>query len=212
MDRGQQRSSPFPVSTSIIYHDKLPSHENRYIRYRGHLRRRLLVNDRKEKFKSGRLVYNIFLMLIRTLVSPSTSSILRHLSNIKTINPQESTLLFALSSNAPDIEAIVTHLRQTARHSIGCLSASWPGKYAYDTVCSIAYMSAKDCVLFRSEIPGRPPIQVGRWHTARHKNIPPTHLPDFSQKASSWAAFEGSGEAADLPEPLRGRRCNYSFG
>ncbi|KIJ54792.1 hypothetical protein M422DRAFT_64026 [Sphaerobolus stellatus SS14] len=143
-------------------------------------------------------------MLLRTLVSPSSSAILHHLSHLKNINPQESTLLFTLSCNASNVEAIITHLRQTARHTLGCLSAPFPGKRSSNIVCSIAYLRSQDCIPFRSEIPGRDPIQVGRWHT-RAAPIKPSNLPDFSQKASSWAAFEGTGKAHELPEELRGR-------
>jgi len=94
-------------------------------------------------------------MHFRTLVSSRTSSIISHLRNVAPGKPQSTTLLFTISRNAPDLEEIVTHLRQQAGHTVGCLSAPFAGEMGNQTVCSVAYFNARDCIPFRAEI-GRP--------------------------------------------------------
>ena len=53
--------------------------------------------------------------------------------------------------------------------SVGCLSApTHPGAPASAPIaCSLAFFRKEHSVPFRSDIPGRPETQVGRWHAMR---------------------------------------------
>ncbi|KAF8585727.1 hypothetical protein K439DRAFT_1026749 [Ramaria rubella] len=144
-------------------------------------------------------------MILRTLVSRSSSSLLQHLSKANS-NP-DAVILFSVSTNAlNNLEDIVSRLRLSARHIIGCLSAPLPG--APETVvCSTATFSAQDCVPFRSEIRGRAPIQVGR-SSNRKTTIDHSisSLSDFTDGPLAWGSFGSSVQDPQLPSELLGQR------
>jgi len=73
-------------------------------------------------------------------------------------------LLFALSSNAPDLSQTVDQLGHLAAQSVGCLSAP---EHPDVVSCSVALLDARKTTPFRSDIPGRVPAQVGRWHSPK---------------------------------------------
>ena len=75
-----------------------------------------------------------------------------------------SVLLFALSSNAPDLSQTVHQLGCLATQSAGCLSAP---EHPDVVSCSIALLDARMATPFRSDILGRAPTQVGRWHSPK---------------------------------------------
>ncbi|GJJ15622.1 hypothetical protein Clacol_009900 [Clathrus columnatus] len=136
------------------------------------------------------------------LVSSSSSLLLNHLQKLKVPKPKP-ILLFSLSSNVPDVENVVTYLSSSATESIGCLSSPLP-QFPNHAICSIAYLDDKNCVPFRSTIPGKQPIKVGRWLTKSENssaslNYNVNRLPDFSQNASHW---DNTGDAPLLPERL----------
>lgn len=129
----------------------------------------------------------------------SSPLLLKTLQNLK-ISKTNSTLLFSVSTNVPDLENVVSYLSNSAAQSIGCLSA--PISRCPDrAICSVGYLNAKDCVPFRSTIPGKSPVQVGRWltRTSSESSRYNDRLPDFSQDVSLWT---NPNEPQILPEPL----------
>jgi hypothetical protein len=143
-------------------------------------------------------------MLLSSLVSRSSTSLLQYLTKVK--RDSDAVLLFSVSAHAYNLEAIISRLRASARHAIGCLSAPLPGASGA-VVCSMAFFSSQECVPFRSEIPGRAPIQVGRWNR-RIPSASSNDLPDFTNNPFSWQDLATSGEAPQLPAELRDRRCS----
>ena len=95
----------------------------------------------------------------------SSAGILAGISRLQQRFDRDSrVLLFALSSNAPDIPQTVNQLGHLATQSVGCLSAP---EHPDVVSCSVALLDARKATLFRSDIPGRVPAQVGRWHSPR---------------------------------------------
>lgn len=97
--------------------------------------------------------------------SRSSAGILSSISRLGEIFDRDSrVLLFALSSNAPDLSQTVDQLRHLATQSVGCLSAP---EHPDVVSCSVALLDARMATSFRSDIPGRVPAQVGRWHSPK---------------------------------------------
>jgi len=110
---------------------------------------------------------NLNMIVSETLRSSSRSSagILAGISRLRQKFDRDSrVLLFALSSNAPDLSQTVHQLGDLAVQSIGCLSAP---EHPDIVSCSIALLDARKATPFRSDIPGRVPAQVGRWHSPK---------------------------------------------
>jgi len=105
------------------------------------------------------------MIVSETLRSSSRSSagILAGISRLRQkFDGDSRVLLFALSSNAPDLSQTVSQLGHLTNQSIGCLSAP---EHPDVVSCSVALLDARETTLFRSDIPGRVPAQVGRWHS-----------------------------------------------
>lgn len=141
-------------------------------------------------------------MILSTLVSRSSTSLLQYLTKVKP--DPNAVLLFSLSTNVYNMEAIISRLRSSARHSIGCLSGPLPGVTETETViCSMAFFSSQDCIPFRSDIPGRAPVQVGRWKQKRAHNV--SDVLGFTENSLTSMNLEGDPH---LPEELHDRRCS----
>ena len=158
----------------------------------------------KRSLNFGRLPQRDRLMILSSLVSRSSTSLLRYLTKLK--RDPDAVLLFSVSAHAYNLEAIIARLRSSARHAIGCLSAPLPGASGA-VICSTALFSSRECIPFRSELPGRAPIQVGRWNR-RISSVTSNEMPDFTNNFSSWEKFTTSGEDPQLPLELRDRRCS----
>lgn len=110
---------------------------------------------------------NLNMIVSETLRSSTRSSavILAGISRLRQKFDRDSrVLLFALSSNAPDISQTVHQLGLLAANSVGCLSAP---EHPDLVSCSVALLDAQKATPFRSDIPGRVPAQVGRWHSPK---------------------------------------------
>ena len=103
-----------------------------------------------------------------TVLARNASSILAHISRL----PAEIAsppLLFNLSTNAPapSLPLVSALLTFSSSRSVGCLSApTHPGAPAL-IACSLAFFRKEHSVPVRSDIPGRPETQAGRWHAMR---------------------------------------------
>ena len=108
-----------------------------------------------------------------TVLARNASSILAHISRLPA-SLASHPLLFTLSTNAPapSLATLVSALSSfSSSGSVGCLSApihpGAPGASAAPIACSMAFFRKEHSVPFRSDIPGRPETQVGRWHAMR---------------------------------------------
>lgn len=136
------------------------------------------------------------------LAKSSPSVLLNTLQKLRTTKTSNSVLLFSVSTNVPELEKVVSYLSSSAVQSIGCISGTIPA-HEHSAVCSVAYFDQRGCIPFRSTIPGKSPVQVGRWLTRNENTFAPQRLtgrfPDFSQDVSLWRNVE---EIPMLPEPL----------
>lgn len=110
--------------------------------------------------------------------SPSklTSHLLAEFSNLT-----NKTCLFALSTNLPPdaLSKLTSRLSSLSSQSVGWLSAPLPREQlqtgaapAEPRIClSLAFFNNSDAVPFRSEIAGKAPVQVGKWHATRDESI-----------------------------------------
>ena len=108
-----------------------------------------------------------------TVLARNASSILAHISRLPA-SLTSHPLLFTLSTNtpAPSLAPLVSALSSfSSSGTVGCLSAPThpdsPGASAAPIACSLAFFRKEHSVPFRSDIPGRPETQVGRWHAMR---------------------------------------------
>lgn len=110
-----------------------------------------------------------------TVLSRSIPEIIAHVSRVRTMHPSHIPL-FTLSAStehpAHELSALVSHLTSLSDRSMGCLSAPIPCSesqhFLRDCItCSIAIFDTQTTVPFRSTIPGRQAVQVGRWHAFR---------------------------------------------
>ena len=107
-------------------------------------------------------------MIVSETLRSSTRSpagILTGISRLRQRFDSDSrVLLFALSSNAPDLSQTIHQLGHLAAQSVGCLSVP---EHPDIVSCSLALLDSKNATPFRSNIPGRVPAQVGRWHSPK---------------------------------------------
>ncbi|KAH9979676.1 hypothetical protein BJV74DRAFT_780156 [Russula compacta] len=105
-----------------------------------------------------------------TVLARNASSVLAHISCLPA-SLASHPLLFTLSTNtpAPSLSPLVSALSAlSSSGSVGCLTApSHPGA---PIACSLVFFRKEHAVPFRSDIPGRPVTQVGRWHAMRRKD------------------------------------------
>lgn len=106
-----------------------------------------------------------------TILARSPKGIHSHLEKLSKCFPNH-TLLFTLSPNVDgsELSDLVDHLAGFSSQTIGCLSAPLPWKNNRNLIsCSLAIFRKHDCTIFRSTIPGKASVQVGRWHAFRKK-------------------------------------------
>ena len=147
------------------------------------------------------------MIISETLRSSSRSSagILTGISRLRQkIDKDSSVLLFALSSNAPDLSQTVHQLGSLAAQSAGCLSAP---EHPDVVSCSVALLDARRATLFRSDIPGRVPAQVGRWHSPKRMQEKTTEPLDESVPLDpevNWEEVWSKGiSTPPLPQELQ---------
>lgn len=145
--------------------------------------------------------------VLETLRSSSRSAagILTSISRLQQkIDKDSSVLLFALSSNAPDLSQTVHRLGSLAVQSVGCLSAP---EHPDVVSCSVALLDARKATPFRSDIPGRVPTQVGRWHSPKRMQEEATEPLDESMPLDpevDWEEVWSRGVSTPpLPQELQ---------
>ena len=134
----------------------------------------------------------------------SSASILKGISRLRQKLDRDSrVLLFALSSNAPDVSQTIHQLQLLATKSVGCLSAP---EHPDLVSCSVALLDARKATVFRSEIPGRAPAQVGRWHSPKRMQEETTVPTDDSMPLDfgvNWEEVWSKGVSTPpLPQEL----------
>lgn len=134
----------------------------------------------------------------------SSASILAGISRLRRkIDGDSRVLLFALSSNAPDVSQTVHQLQLLATKSVGCLSAP---EHPDLVSCSVGLLDARKATMFRSEIPGRAAAQVGRWHSPKRMQEETTVPADDSMPldfGASWQEVWSKGVSIPpLPQEL----------
>ncbi|OJT13297.1 hypothetical protein TRAPUB_10063 [Trametes pubescens] len=148
-----------------------------------------------------------------TVISRELGHITEHLSKLQPILSQHP-LLYTISASqntrSSDLSILVSSLQGLSHRSVGCLSAAIPSagpSWRQHTSVSLAAFDERHATLFRSTIPGRKAVQVGRWH-AMHKDAQPDHeepalgesMPDWDNTMSR--VYEGQALPVEL-ESLR---------
>ncbi|KAG7094096.1 hypothetical protein E1B28_007714 [Marasmius oreades] len=144
--------------------------------------------------------------VFKTIISRSPSTILSQLAHLKN-NFYRHSLFFTVSppSSSDDISAIVDALNNLSEESVGCISSPAPS-----ITCSLAFMNKSTSTLFRSTIPGRARIQVGRWHSYALKDE--KHMDQFPAWGSNidWGEIWNQNErfSGALPKELKSSTMN----
>ena len=122
--------------------------------------------------------------------------------------PPRGHIAFCLSLNAD--EATIANIPKIWKSSIGCLSAPLPEAPDW-VVCSILEVPYEMGRPFVSNIPGRPPAQVGRYH-AMHRSARAQHYDSsFSSynRAMGQHSLTGQTEKIPVPQGLTPRVCAF---
>ncbi|KAI0265603.1 hypothetical protein BC834DRAFT_924224 [Gloeopeniophorella convolvens] len=146
------------------------------------------------------------MLYFSTIFARNASSILGHLSRL----PAELAahpLLFTLSANTPvsSLSPLVSALSSfSSSGNVGCLSGA--AHSGVPISCSLAFFRKDEATPFRSDIPGRPETQVGRWHAMRKKGADEGGLgSDVALEGNmDWEKLWSRGLEGDaLPPALR---------
>ncbi|KAG8949804.1 hypothetical protein FRC03_000240 [Tulasnella sp. 419] len=145
-----------------------------------------------------------------TTILARTSSALLSYVRSRVVPPQTSTLLYSISSNNDTslFPEFIAHFNKNV--AIGTLSHKLPS-ISHPYSCSLTTFESGDCTTFRSEIPGRAPISVGRWHLPTSSNPPrkQERTDDLEKILNSGGSFKDAwsdktskGDAQNAPLPL----------
>lgn len=136
---------------------------------------------------------------VRTLFANAVAPILQQLDAtlLKHARSASHTLLFSIAPSASlpadDLSQLVSYFQALKHERVGALFAPMTvvdrtGHDSTGTWCSVAIFDKQTATAFRSNIPGRPDAQVGRWHAARKTEERQVHVPRAAEGPWSWNA------------------------
>ncbi|KAI0299478.1 hypothetical protein BC826DRAFT_1117045, partial [Russula brevipes] len=107
---------------------------------------------------------------------------------------------------APSLSALVSALSSlSSAGSVGCLSAPTTAAHPGARIaCSLAFFRKEHAVPFRSDIPGRPETQVGRWHAMRMKDEGRRRRGELTEDVDWEKVWGRSMKDNVVPPALRG--------
>ncbi|KDQ62165.1 hypothetical protein JAAARDRAFT_189527 [Jaapia argillacea MUCL 33604] len=144
-----------------------------------------------------------------TILSRTPAALLSYLSTLpKSFSGHP--ILFALATSTTgtesDLSSLVSHLTSISSQSIGCLSAPAPHSPSHTWIsCSIAVFDKRIVTPFRSTIPGRAAVQVGRWHAFRKKGdvVSPGQEAGLEENVNWDDVWNKNVEQKALPDELQ---------
>ena len=148
-----------------------------------------------------------------TNVSRKTADIIAHLERLR---PQVagSSLLYAISTTnhmqPSDMSYLYSSVKALSGDSVGCLTAPIPSprpSWQRSFTVSVASFDPKHAALFRSTIPGRKAVQVGRWRIPDHHEKRLDQV-EYSENTDWGKEFGQFSAAASLPPSIE--RLRYS--
>ena len=137
---------------------------------------------------------------LQTVFSNSTAPILRRVSAALQpfVKSRSHVLLFSISPApslpADELSELVYYFQSLRAERVGCLSAPAPlttPAHGYSgTSCTLAVFERDVATPFRSTIPGKETVQVGRWHALRKQELRPEGTQELVENVdweSLWA-------------------------
>ena len=143
-----------------------------------------------------------------TLISRKTPELLAHISQLRSclsVHPLLYTISVSQHTDPSELTQLVSSVQSLSNNSIGCLSAPIPSARPFwqqRTSVSFASFDDKHTTFFRSTIPGKKAVQVGRWHAA-HPLERQSDTKDHSQDINWENALTASNENHEVPSALR---------
>ena len=142
-----------------------------------------------------------------TIVSRKTADIVAHIDRLRP-RVAGSSLLYAISTTnqtqPSDVSHLYSSLKTLSEDSVGCLTApipssrpSWQRSFAV----SVASFDPKHATLFRSTIPGRKAVQVGRWRAPDQHGKQPDRG-EYSEDIEWGKAFAQFSGTTSLPPSI----------
>ncbi|KIJ99944.1 hypothetical protein K443DRAFT_132847 [Laccaria amethystina LaAM-08-1] len=149
---------------------------------------------------------------LSTIFPRSPSSLQSYIANLsKVYGGHGHTFIFALSANfeAPsDLAKSVQSLDNfigDGGQTVGCLSSPFNGVNSRPLSCSFGVFESP-ATTFRSVIPGKAEVQVGRWHSFRKKEeegVSTVTEGDYEEGVDWEDVWDRSRQATSLPEDLQ---------
>jgi hypothetical protein len=153
---------------------------------------------------------------LSTIFPRSPSSLQSYIANLsKVYGGHGHTFIFALSANfeAPsDLAKSVQSLDNfigDGGQTVGCLSSPFNGVNSRPLSCSFGVFESP-ATTFRSVIPGKAEVQVGRWHSFRKKEeegVSTVTEGDYEEGVDWEDVWDRSRQATSLPEDLQKLEC-----
>ena len=153
---------------------------------------------------------------LSTIFPRSPSSLQSYIANLsKVYSGHGHTFLFALSANfeAPSdlVKSVqsLTNFIGDGGQTVGCLSSPFNGVNSRFLSCSFSVFESP-ATTFRSVIPGKAEVQVGRWHSLRKKEeeVVSTITEGDYEEGVDWEnVWDRRAQATPLPEDLQKLEC-----
>ena len=153
---------------------------------------------------------------LSTIFPRSPSSLQSYITKLsKVYSGHGHTFIFALSANseapsdlAKSVQSLTNFIGDGGQ-TVGCLSSPFNGVNSRALSCSFGVFESP-ATTFRSVIPGKAEVQVGRWHSFRKKEEQggSTITEGDYEEGVVWEdVWDRSKQATSLPEDLQKLEC-----
>ena len=141
----------------------------------------------------------------RTSLLSSRAQFLRAVKNVAEVcHRNDHLLLFSVSSNAPELEQSIAKLNSVCNESIGCLSNVLPIQRSFPFfTLSTALLNKHTCQAFSILEAGESPVQIGRWHSYKSRDVGSIDQAIDINWADIW---NRTGSNKFLPDEIREMR------
>lgn len=135
-------------------------------------------------------------------------------ATLRASSTRNPVLLYALSNNAPELDDILGHLSRGAEETVGCITSPLPfnrgSKFSSEGLfsCALAVVEREHCTPFGLENTGEGPVQVGRWHAFRKKDVKDRGTEQMLEQPADWNdVWKGAVDSPALPPELENLKC-----
>lgn len=135
-------------------------------------------------------------------------------ATLRASSTRNPALLYALSNDAPELDDILGQICDSTPETVGCITSPLPFKRGSTRSVeglfslALAVVERESCTPFALENTGEGPVQVGRWHTFRKKNVKDSGVSQLLEENTDWnEVWKGNRHLPTLPPELQNLKC-----